>query len=88
MIENEIEVYLEFDLPNFSRDDIDVDIKKNSISVKAKKSFSKKDEKDGAETYEESSEDFYYSSSLPDVKDEKAKIDFVSGKLKITIPKK
>lgn len=88
MIENEVEVFLEFELPNFSRDDINVDIKENSISVKASKSKSEKDMKDGVEMYEESSENFSYSSSLPKVDNKKAKIDFTGGKLKITIPKK
>jgi HSP20 family molecular chaperone IbpA len=81
-------IELEFNLSDFTRDEIDVKIEDNSISVFAETESEKNLDKDDMKGFSKSSHNFSYSSSLPPVKEDEAKIDFVDGKLKITIPKK
>ena len=85
---NSKEIFFEFDLPGFSRDEIEVDIKHDSISIHAETKKEKRREEKDFKSYEKSSQDFSYESSLPEIDKEKSKIDFSNGKLKITLYKK
>ena len=81
-------IVLEFDMNGFMRDDIKVDVKDDSISIEAENKVDKKMEEEGYEGYEKSEKNFSYSSSLPEVIKDEAKINFEDGKLTIIIPKK
>lgn len=89
MENNENEIVLEFDLPGFKREDIDVKITDNSIKIKAERKVDTKVEIEGFMQEATHAQSFNYSSNLPNVKPEGSKIDFNedSGKLRIKIPK-
>jgi len=89
MLENKKEVVvLEFNLPEFKRDDIYVKVEKNKIEIEAKKKEEKKIDEEDFKWFEKSSRSFNYSSSLPLVMEKDSKIEFRKGVLKITIPKR
>jgi HSP20 family molecular chaperone IbpA len=82
-------VLLEFNLPEFKRDEIEVSFRNSSAYIKALKSFEIKEESADLFHDEKSSSSFLYREKLPknvDVK--KAKIDFVNNVLVIKIPLK
>lgn len=80
-------VFLEFDLEGFEEKDVDVEVKDDSISVKAVSQI--KDEAKSGEfvSYEETTKDFSYFSNLPPVDSGNVEIDFDNGKLKVAIPR-
>ena len=81
-------VILEFNLPDFSREDIDVDVKHNHIVVNAKKGGEERKEEDNLKSFEKSSSSFIYESNLPEVNPSEVKIGFERGVLKIEVPKR
>lgn len=81
-------VFLEFELPEFKRDEIDIKIEEEKITINAKTKKENTVKKKDFESYEKSSQDFHYTSNLPPVKKDEAKIKFYDGNLEITIPKK
>lgn len=83
MKSNKKEVILEFDLPNFKREDIKLNIKKNSISISASRKLEKKVQKKDFFHSEKSSQRFNYATTIPLIDPKKVKIEFKKGKLKI-----
>lgn len=89
MMENKKDiVVLEFDLPEFKRDEISVKVKDDEVQIKAKSKEENSLEEEDFNWFEKSSRTFDYSSSLPPVEGKNAKIEFKKGKLKISVPKK
>lgn len=78
----------EFDLSGFERDDLNVNVSDDSISISAEKKIEKKSEGDGHEGVEMSERSFSYSSDLPPVDGKNADVQFSDGKLKVVVPKK
>ncbi len=87
MKNNSKEVILEFNLPGFSKKDLNIKLSKNSISIKAEKKYKKQVQKKDFFHQEESYNGFRYSTTLPKINPNKAKITFKSGILKIIAPK-
>jgi len=87
MKNNSKEVILNLDLPGFSKKDINVRIDKKGISVKAEKKQHNKIQKKDFFHEEKTYRSFSYSTTLPKIKPEKAKIKFNKGKLQIIAPK-
>lgn len=81
-------VVLEFDLPEFKREEISVKVFDDRININAKKKEENKVEEEDFKWFEKSSRTFNYSSSLPLVKGKEAEIEFKKGRLKISVPKK
>jgi len=81
-------VVLEFDLPEFKREEISVNVKNDQVSIHAKNKEENKLDEEDFNWFEKSSRAFDYSSSLPPVVGKDAKIEFKKGRLKITVPKK
>lgn len=88
MKNNSKEIILEFNLPEFKKEDIKVNISKNSLIIKAKTKSKKRIQKKDFFHSESSSNVFNYATTLPIIIPDKAKIEFKSGKLKIILPKK
>ena len=87
MKSNSKEVILEFNLPEFSKKDLSVKLFKNNISIKAEKKANKKIQKKDFLHQEKSYRGFRYSTTLPKINPNKAKINFNAGVLKIIAPK-
>lgn len=81
------EVILKFNLPEFSKKDINVKLSKNTASVKAEKTSEKKLKKKDFFHQEKTYKSFGYSTTLPRINPKKAKTEFRKGVLKITAPK-
>lgn len=89
MLENKKEVVvMEFDLPEFEREDIFVKVERNKVHIEAKKKDEKRVDEDDFKWFEKSSRSFNYVSSLPPVIGKDAKVEFEKGILRITVPKK
>ncbi|MDA3836618.1 MAG: Hsp20/alpha crystallin family protein [Nanoarchaeota archaeon] len=89
MIREEIDrIFIEFDLSGFKRDDINVDIQEDYVSISAKTESEERSEKEGFRSFEKSSKSFSYSSSLPLIEKEESEVDFIGGKLRIVLLKK
>jgi len=87
MKNNKKEVVIEFDLPNFKRDDIKIKLSKNSASILAERKIEKEVERKDFYHKEMSSGNFVYKTTLPNINPKKAKISFKGGVLKIIAPK-
>ena len=81
-------VVLEFDLPEFKREEISVKVSDDKINISAKKKEENKIEEEDFNWFEKSSRTFDYSSSLPPVVGKEAKIEFHKGRLKVSVPNK
>ncbi len=88
MKENSKEVLLEFNLPDFRKQDVKVKLTKNSLGITAQRKTEKKVQRKGFFHKESSSHVFNYATTLPNVDAKKAKITFTKGVLKIKAPKK
>ena len=89
MMENKQDmVVLEFDLPEFSEDEISVKVYDDKVDISAKKKEENRLEEEDFKWFEKSSRTFDYSSSLPPVKGKEAEVDFAKGRLKVSVPKK
>lgn len=82
------EVTLEFNLPEFNKRDIKVNLTKNLASIKAEKTTKKELKKKDYYHKEKTFRSFSYTTTLPTIESKKAKIVFKKGKLKIIAPKK
>jgi HSP20 family protein len=88
MIETKDEIRFNFELPDFSREEIDVKIEDDLISIFAESKKEKNVDEKNLKSFEKSERTFSYSASLPKIKKDEAKIDFESGVLRVVIPKK
>ena len=87
--ESENEIILEAELPGLSRDDFEVSIENNVITLKGKREFEKKEENDNFHRVERSYGAFTRSFSLPrSVSAENTTADFRNGVLRVSLPKR
>lgn len=87
--ESENEIVLEAELPGMKRDDFEVSIENNVITLKGERSFEKKDERDNYHRVERAYGSFTRSFSLPrSVSADSTVADFKDGILRVTLPKK
>ncbi len=87
--ESEGEIVLEAELPGMGRDDFELSIENNVITLKGERSFEKKQEGDNYHRVERAYGSFTRSFSLPQtVSAENTKADFKNGVLRVSLPKK
>lgn len=87
MEHNKKEVILNFNLPHFTRSDINVNISKNSVAIRANRKLSKNIQKKDFFHSEKSTSSFDYLTTTPLINPKKAKIEFKKGVLKIKAPR-
>lgn len=87
MKNNSKEVVLEFNLPGFKKEDINLKLSKDFISIKAEKKHENKVQKKDFFHHEKSYQAFNYTTTLPKINPKKARMEFERGVLKITAPK-
>ena len=89
IFENENEIILEAELPGMDRDDFEVSIENNVITLKGKREFQKRNEGDNYHRVERSYGVFTRSFSLPrTVSAENTTADFKNGVLRVSLPKR
>lgn len=77
------------DIPGVEKDDIDVSLENNELTIKGERHFEKKEEKEGFSRVERFQGQFYRRFILPEATDEsKIKAQYKKGVLEIVIPKK
>jgi HSP20 family protein len=87
--ENQDHLVLEADLPGMNRDDIDLSIENNIITLRGERKFEKKADGDSFHRVERSYGTFTRSFTLPQtVSAEGAQADFKNGILRVTLPKR
>ncbi|NNE65796.1 MAG: Hsp20/alpha crystallin family protein [Pyrinomonadaceae bacterium] len=87
--ESEGEIVLEAELPGMNREDFEVSIENNVITLRGERSFEKKDEGDNYHRVERAYGSFTRSFSLPrSVSAENTSADFKNGILRVSLPKK
>jgi len=87
--ENENEIVLEAELPGMKREDFELSIENNIITLKGKREFEKKEEGDNYHRVERAYGTFTRSFSLPrSVSAEETKADFKNGVLRVSLPKR
>lgn len=80
------DLVVEAHLPNYDRDDVDIQVDGDNLVISAER-HEKEEDKDKKYIIRESSSNFYRTISLPDRADKDAiKADMVDGKLVVTIP--
>jgi HSP20 family protein len=89
IFENKDTLVLEAELPGMTRDDFDLSIENNVITLKGERKFEKKSEGDNYHRVERSYGAFTRSFTLPQtVSAEGAKAEFKNGVLQVTLPKR
>ncbi len=87
--ESENEIVLEAELPGMNREDFEVSIENNVITLKGERHFEKNHEGDNYHRVERSYGSFTRSFSLPrTVSAESTTADFKNGVLRVSLPKK
>ena len=87
--ENKDQIVLETELPGMNREDFDVAIENNVITVRGERRFEKKDEADNYHRVERSYGSFSRSFTLPQtVSAEGATAEYRNGVLRVTLPKR
>lgn len=89
VFENENNLVLEAELPGMKREDFDLSIENNVLTLKGERKFEKKDERDNYHRVERAYGSFTRSFTLPStVTSEGAKAEFKNGILNVTLPKR
>jgi HSP20 family protein len=87
--ENKDQIVLEAELPGMNREDFDVSIENNVITVRGERRFEKKDESDSYHRVERSYGSFTRSFTLPQtVSADSAAAEYRNGVLRVTLPKR
>ncbi len=87
--ESEGEIVLEAELPGMNREDFEVSIENNVITLKGERRFEKNEESENYHRVERAYGSFTRSFSLPrTVSAENTKADFNNGILRVSLPKK
>jgi len=87
--ENKDQIVLEAELPGMTREDFDLAIENNVITLRGERRFEKKDETDNYHRVERSYGSFTRSFTLPQtVSGEGATADYRNGVLRVTLPKR
>jgi HSP20 family protein len=87
--ENKDQIVLEAELPGMSRDDFELTVENNVITLRGERQFEKKDEGDNYHRVERSYGSFTRSFTLPQtVSAEGANAEYRNGVLRVTLPKR
>jgi len=87
--ENKDQIVLEAELPGMKREDFDLSIENNVITLRGQRQFEKKDESDNYHRVERSYGSFTRSFTLPNtVTGEGANAEYKNGVLRVTLPKR
>lgn len=87
--ESENKIVLEAELPGMKREDFDLSIENNVITLKGERRFEKKDERDNYHRVERAYGSFTRSFNLPrTVLTDDIKAEFKNGVLSVVLPKK
>ncbi len=80
---------LTVDLPGFSKENIDVEVAEDSVTVQAKQSKTEEEKQKNYVRHERAAQTYYRRIQLPeDVKSDDAKANLNNGTLEIVLPKK
>lgn len=89
IFENKDQIVLEAELPGMKREDFELTIENNVITLRGERKFEKKEETDNYHRVERSYGAFSRSFTLPQtVSAENAVADFKNGVLRVTLPKR
>ena len=89
IFENKDHLVLEAELPGMTRDDFDLSIENNVVTLKGERKFEKKDEGDNYHRVERAYGSFTRSFTLPStVSSENVKAEFNNGVLNVSFPKR
>lgn len=87
--ENKEQIVLEAELPGMNREDFDLSVENNVITLRGERRFEKKDETDNYHRVERAYGSFTRSFTLPNtVTAEGANADYRNGVLRVTLPKR
>src|SRR6266480_5719825 len=87
--ENKEQIVLEAELPGMNREDFDLSVENNVITLRGERQFEKKDESDNYHRVERSYGSFTRSFTLPQtVSAEGATAEYSNGVLRVTLPKR
>ena len=87
--ENKDQIVLEAELPGMTREDFDLAIENNVITLRGERRFEKKDDTDNYHRVERAYGSFTRSFTLPNtVSGEGANADYRNGVLRVTLPKR
>ena len=87
MLVSDKNVQMEFDLPNFNKNEIKVKLNKNSAQINGEKKHKMKTQRKDFLHEEVHHHTFHYETTLPDIDPKKATTKFSKGKLKIKAPR-
>jgi HSP20 family protein len=89
IFENKDQIVLEAELPGMNREDFELTIENNVITLRGERRFEKKDESDNYHRVERSYGSFTRSFTLPQsVTAENAAAEYRNGVLRVTLPKR
>ena len=89
IFENKEQIVLEAELPGMSREDFDLTIENNVITLRGERRFEKKEDTDNYHRVERAYGSFTRSFTLPNtVSGEGATADYRNGVLRVTLPKR
>jgi HSP20 family protein len=87
--ENKEQIVLEAELPGMNREDFDLSVENNTITLRGERRFEKKDETDNYHRVERAYGTFVRSFTLPNtVSTEGATADYSNGVLRVILPKR
>ena len=87
--ENKDQIVLEAELPGMKREDFDLSVENNTITLRGERHFEKKDETDNYHRVERAYGSFTRSFTLPNtVTAEGATAEYTNGVLRVTLPKR
>jgi HSP20 family protein len=87
--ENKDQIVLEAELPGMNREDFDLSVENNVITLRGERRFEKKDDGDNYHRVERSYGSFTRSFTLPQtVSAEGAQAEYRNGVLRVTLPKR
>src|SRR5947207_9980669 len=89
IFENKDHIVLEAELPGMNREDFELSVENNVITLRGERHFEKKDESDNYHRVERSYGSFTRSFTLPNtVSAERANAEYSNGVLRVTLPKR
>ena len=87
--ENKDQIVLEAELPGMKREDFDLSVENNTITLRGERHFEKKDDSDNYHRVERAYGSFTRSFTLPNtVTAEGATAEYTNGVLRVTLPKR
>ena len=87
--ENKEQIVLEAELPGMKREDFDLSVENNVITLRGERHFEKKDDSDNYHRVERAYGSFARSFTLPNtVTTEGATAEYTNGVLRVTLPKR